>query len=219
MVTSRTEKTCLKREAVWAATRSATKKTRLAARLPPILRKSARRQTFDYIVRWIHNPRERWAPYCPKEKRDLTEEDYTKHNLPYVFDTELHSRCPNDGAELQVQNMTVMPNFRLSETDARDIATYLFSLSSPPQYEAAAFMDSPELRRKGQALIKQYGCAGCHEIKGFEDEQRIGKELTVEGATPIERLDFALLTKKAEEGSDPLKLHAPRSDARSDARR
>jgi cytochrome c2 len=64
------------------------------------------------------------------------------------------------------------------------------------------------LRDKGQTLIKQYGCAGCHEIKGFEDEQRIGKELTVEGATPLERLDFALLTKKAEEGIDPLKLHA-----------
>src|SRR6185436_12618364 len=93
--------------------------------------------------------------------------------------------------------------------DARDIATYLFSLSSPPQYGDASFMDNPELREKGQALIKQYGCAGCHEIKGFEDEQRIGKELTVEGATPIERLDFALLTKKAEEGDDPLKLHAP----------
>ena len=55
-------------------------------------------------------------------------------------------------------------------------------------------------------LIKQYGCAGCHEIKGFEEEQRIGKELTVEGATPIERLDFALQTKHAEEGFDPLKL-------------
>jgi cytochrome c551/c552 len=171
------------------------------------LQKVGEKANFDYIVRWIHNPRERWAPYCPKEKRDLTEEDYKKHNLPYVFDTELHSRCPNDGAELQVQNMTVMPNFRLSETDARDIATYLFSLSSPPQYDAASFMDSPELREKGHTLIKQYGCAGCHEIKGFEDEQRIGKELTVEGATPIERLDFALLTKKAEEGGDPLKLH------------
>jgi cytochrome c2 len=104
-----------------------------------------------------------------------------------------------------------MPNFRLSETDARDIATYLFSLSSPPQYPAASFMDSPELKEKGQALIKQYGCAGCHEIKGFEEEQRIGKELTVEGATPIERLDFALLTKKAEEGDDPLKLHSAHS--------
>ncbi len=176
------------------------------------LQKVGEKANFDYIVRWIHNPRERYAPYCPKEKRDLTEDDYKKHNLPYVFDTELHSRCPNDGAELQVQNMTVMPNFRLSETDARDIATYLFSLSSPPQYDAAAFMDSPELREQGRVLIKQYGCAGCHEIKGFEDEQRIGKELTVEGATPIERLDFALLTRKAEEGSDPLKLHPERKE-------
>src|ERR1051325_4611987 len=145
---------------------------------------------FDYIVRWIHNPRERVAPYCPKEKRDLTPDDYAKKGLPFQFDTELHSRCPNDGAELQVQNMTVMPNFRLSETDARDIATYLFSLSSPPSYASADFMDDPQLKDKGKALIKQYGCAGCHEIKGFEEEQRIGKELTVEGATPIERQLF-----------------------------
>ena len=164
------------------------------------------KSNFDYIVRWIHNPRDRYAPYCPKEKRDLTPEDYSKKNLPYVFDTELHSRCPNDGAELQVQNMTVMPNFRLTENDSRDIATYLFSLSSPPSYSASNYMDDPKLKEKGHALIKQYGCAGCHEIKGFEDEQRIGKELTVEGATPIERLDFALQTKHAEEGIDPLKL-------------
>ncbi|MEP6819564.1 MAG: hypothetical protein ABJA18_08525 [bacterium] len=180
---------------------------RLGGTFAANLQKVGEKANFDYIVRWIHNPRERWAPYCPKEKRDLTEDDYKKHNLPYVFDTELHSRCPNDGAELQVQNMTVMPNFRLSETDARDIASYLFSLSSPPQYADASYLDSPELAEKGHTLIKQYGCAGCHEIKGFEDEQRIGKELTVEGATPIERLDFALLTKKAEEGNDPLSLH------------
>ena len=68
-------------------------------------------------------------------------------------------------------------------------------------------MDDPNLKAKGHALIKQYGCAGCHEIKGFEEEQRIGKELTVEGATPIERLDFALLTHDAMQGHDPLKLH------------
>jgi cytochrome c2 len=172
------------------------------------LQKVGEKANFNYIVRWIHNPRERWAPYCPKEKRDLTPEDYAKHNLPYEFDTELHSRCPNDGAELQVQNMTVMPNFRLSDSDARDIATYLFSLSSPPQYADASFMDDPNLKEHGHALIKQYGCAGCHEIKGFEDEQRIGKELTVEGATPIERLDFALLTHDAQNGHDPLNLRS-----------
>jgi len=170
------------------------------------LQRVGEKANFDYIVRWIYNPRDRVAPYCPKEKRDLTPEDYAKKNLPFVFDTELHSRCPNDGAELQVQNMTVMPNFRLSEADARDIATYLFSLSSPPSYADASFMDDPNLKAKGHALIKQYGCAGCHEIRGFEDEQRIGKELTVEGATPIERLDFALQTHHAEQGEDPLEL-------------
>ena len=179
------------------------------------LQRVGEKANFNYIVRWIHNPRERWAPYCPKEKRDLTADDYSKHNLPYVFDTELHSRCPNDGAELQVQNMTVMPNFRLSDSDARDIATYLFSLSSPPQYADASFMDDPNLKAKGYGLIKQYGCAGCHEIKGFEDEQRIGKELTVEGATPIERLDFALLTHKAMEGEDPLNLRPEAKEHRS----
>lgn len=162
---------------------------------------------YDYIVRWIYNPRERWAPYCPKEHRDLTPEDYSKHGLPYLFDTELHSTCPNDGAELQVQNMTVMPNLRLSEQDARDVASYLFSLSAPQTSDDVSYMDDPKLAEEGKAEIKQYGCAGCHEIKGFEEEQRIGKELTTEGATPLERLDFALLTQDAEYGRDPLKIH------------
>jgi cytochrome c2 len=165
------------------------------------------KDNYDYIVRWIYNPRERWAPYCPKEHRDLTPEDYSRHGLPFRFDTELNSKCPNDGAELQVQNMTVMPNLRLSEQDARDIATYLFSLSSPASGADVSFMDDPKLVEDGKAEIKQYGCAGCHEIKGFEEEQRIGKELTTEGATPLERLDFALMTQDAEFGRDPLKLH------------
>ena len=167
------------------------------------LQRVGEKADFNYIVRWIYNPRERWAPYCPKEKRDLTREDYEKNGKPYRFDTEGHSKCPNDGAELQVQNMTVMPNFRLTEQDSRDIATYLFSLSKGTQWPDASFMDDPKLKDQGAYYIKQYGCANCHEIRGFEDEQRIGKELTAEGATPIERLDFALLTHDAEKNINP----------------
>ncbi|HLL73993.1 MAG TPA: c-type cytochrome [Pyrinomonadaceae bacterium] len=168
------------------------------------LQRIGEKANFDYIVRWIYNPRERWAPYCPKEKRDLTREDYEKNGKPFRFDTHGGSKCPNDGAELQVQNMTVMPNFRLSEQDARDIATYLFSLSGAQRrWPDASFMEDKKLAGDGFTLIKNYGCAGCHEIKGFEDEQRIGKELTTEGSTPIERLDFALLTHDAERGIDP----------------
>jgi mono/diheme cytochrome c family protein len=178
--------------------------TYVGGRFAANLQRIGEKASFDYIVRWIHNPRERWAPYCPTEKRDLTREDYEKNNKPFIFNTGTHSKCPNDGAELQVQNMTVMPNFRLTDQDSRDIATYLFSLSRDARYPDASYMDDPRLKEQGRTLIKQYGCAGCHEIKGFEDEQRIGKELTTEGATPIERLDFALLTHDAERGHDPL---------------
>ena len=79
---------------------------------------------YDYLVRWIHNARERTRPYCPYEKKDIGPEDYAKKGLPYEFDLD-HSKCPNDGHELQVQNMTVMPSLRLSPEDAEDIATYL----------------------------------------------------------------------------------------------
>ena len=59
-------------------------------------------------------------------------------------------------------------------------------------------MDDPKLKNQGLALVRNYGCAGCHEIAGLEEEQRIGTELTKEGSKPIERLDFALLGHEAE---------------------
>src|SRR2546429_2475363 len=73
------------------------------------------------------NARERTRPYCPYEKKDIGPEDYKKKGLPFVFDLD-RSKCPNDGHELQVQNMTVMPSLRLSESDAEDVASYLITL-------------------------------------------------------------------------------------------
>ncbi len=156
---------------------------------------------YDYLVRWIHNARERTRPYCPYEKKDIGPEDYAKKGLPYVFDLQ-HSQCPNDGHELQVQNMTVMPSLRLSPEDAQDIASYLITQKKqePSSYADASFMDDPGLKDEGKKWVRHYGCAGCHEIAGFEDEGRIGTELTFEGSKPIERLDFALFTEDAQRG-------------------
>ena len=159
---------------------------------------------YDYIVRWIHNPRQRTAPYSPSLKRDLTPDDYKKKNLPFVFDAD-HSRSPIDGRELQIQNMTVMPNFRLSEADARDIATFLMTQKGRDyQLAPAPYMEDVSLKARGEKLVRTYGCAGCHEIRGLEEEQRIGTELTKEGSKPIERLDFAALTHDAKASHDPL---------------
>jgi cytochrome c551/c552 len=163
------------------------------------LSREGEKANYDYLVRWVHNPRQRTAPYCPIEKKDLTAEDYQKHTLPYVFDLD-HNKCPNDGHELQVQQMTPMPSLRLTEDEARDIASYLMTRKrSNASYANADFMDDANLKNKGLALVRNYGCAACHEIAGLEEEQRIGTELTKEGSKPIERLDFALLGHKAEE--------------------
>ena len=164
------------------------------------------KDNYDYLARWVHNARERTRPYCFYEKKDIGPEDYAKKGLPYVFDLE-HSRCPNDDHELQVQNMTVMPSLRLSQQDAEDVATYLVSLKKqePSAYPAAPFMDDVHLKDEGKKWIRHFGCAGCHEISGFEEEGRIGTELTFEGSKPIERLDFALLTEAAQRGgSEPI---------------
>ena len=168
--------------------------------LPQICPAWAKRITYDYLVRWIHNPRERTRPYCDFEKKDIGPEDYARKGLPYQFDLE-HTECPNDGHELQVQQMTVMPNLRLTLEESQDIATYLTTLKNPTaSYPSADYLDDPNLKAQGLRWVKLFGCAGCHEIAGLEEEGRIGTELTKEGSKPIERLDFALLTTTGGKG-------------------
>ncbi len=151
---------------------------------------------YDYIVRWVFDPRQRTRPWCPLEKRDLTPEDYARHAKPYTFDL-AHSRCPNDGAELQVQNMTVMPSLRLTTEDAQNIATYLLNLSHPATSPATSYMDDPKLAATGRALVIRYGCANCHEIQGFENSRQPAADLTTWAGKPIEQLDFGLLEGNA----------------------
>ena len=138
--------------------------------------------------------------YCSFEKRDLTEQDYKKHGLPFVFDLD-HTKCPNDGHELQVEQMTIMPNLRLSWQEARDIASYLMTLKQkdPASYPPAAWLNDPALKAEGRVVVQRYGCVGCHEIAGLEDEGRIGTELTKEGSKPLEQFDFGLFVREARE--------------------
>jgi len=93
-----------------------------------------------------------------------------------------------------------MPSLRLSPQDAQDVASYLVTLKKqePSAYGDASFMDDPSLKEEGKKWVRHFGCSGCHEISGLEDEGRIGTELTFEGSKPIERLDFALLTEVAQ---------------------
>jgi hypothetical protein len=174
------------------------------------LSREGEKANYDYLVRWIYNPRLRTRPYCPYEKRDLGPEDYAKHGLPFVFDLE-HSRCPNDGHELEVEQPTVMPSFHLSLQDARDVASFLMTQKNPnDKFPPATSINDPQLFAKGKALVRFYGCAGCHEVAGLEDEGRIGTDLTDEGSKPVDRLDFGFLLTDAERGILPDGKKSPR---------
>ena len=50
-----------------------------------------------------------------------------------------------------------------------------------------------KLDYNGEKLIRMYGCFGCHDIPGFENDKPIGTELTFEGSKLIEKLDFGFI--------------------------
>jgi mono/diheme cytochrome c family protein len=119
---------------------------------------------------------------------------------------------------------TYMPNLRLTDQQVADVATFLTTLKGGKGDEAKAaatakntdevlldylknimpFEDakaelaklSPEQRQinLGQRAISRYGCFSCHDIKGFENAQSIGTDLSEEGSKLVTRLDFAFIT-------------------------
>ena len=95
----------------------------------------------------------------------------------------------------QYNAATVMPNLRLTDSEARDIVTYLMNNkeSSPPasnQDLSNVDWDSPDLIAEGKAVIRNFGCHGCHEIAGMEKESKVSVPLDEFGAKTAEELFF-----------------------------
>lgn len=120
---------------------------------------------------------------------------------------------------------TYMPDLRLTGQEVADVATYLVGLkgsagdgakASPDQKandevlleylravmpfeDAKAYIAKLDPQRKqielGQRAINRYGCFSCHDIKGFENAQPIGTDLSEEGSKLVTRLDFAFVTE------------------------
>ncbi len=118
---------------------------------------------------------------------------------------------------------TRMPSLRLSDQEAADIAAYLIQDKSPivdkpipvvddkvldgivlDFLKKSSMVSESESKVKkmsrqdklvfaGKRLIREYGCYGCHQIPGFENEKPVGTELTEEGSKDVERLDFGFV--------------------------
>lgn len=117
---------------------------------------------------------------------------------------------------------TRMPNMRLSDQEAFDIATFLMGEESAglkpipsvdhkvltqivrefllkgssvaeTEKKVSVMSQNDKLQFAGKRLIRQYGCYSCHSIVGFENDKPVGVELTEEGNKDIHRLDFGLV--------------------------
>jgi cytochrome c1 len=86
---------------------------------------------------------------------------------------------------------TRMPSLRLPDQEAADIVAFLMTKTGDKAYDAPpAGLEDKDLIARGQALVKKYGCPGCHDIPTLESEGKIGADLSEFGLKDHNLLDF-----------------------------
>ncbi len=101
---------------------------------------------------------------------------------------------------------TKMPSFRFTDKEIEDLIAFMsvefidwdaLDEEEEESEAAKAVVAKEEINpvsvEKGRKLVKKYGCFGCHDIKGFEKEGKIGAELTAFGSKAVEFLDFGVV--------------------------
>ncbi|MFQ5641503.1 MAG: c-type cytochrome, partial [bacterium] len=88
---------------------------------------------------------------------------------------------------------TLMPRLRLTNSEALDIVAYLMTNTEEQTSDSSldtADLQSEELIAEGKAIIRNFGCHGCHDIPGMETEGRVSVGLNEFGAKTPEELFF-----------------------------
>ncbi len=84
---------------------------------------------------------------------------------------------------------TSMPSLRLSNREVDNVVAYLMSLQQATPNASGESIGEVDVA-EGEALVRTYGCFGCHEIPGFENESKVGADLGEFGAKMVDELDF-----------------------------
>ena len=84
---------------------------------------------------------------------------------------------------------TSMPSLRLSNREIDNVVAYLMSLQKATPNAAGESIGKVDVA-EGETLVRTYGCFGCHEIPGFENESKVGADLGEFGAKLADELDF-----------------------------
>ncbi|MCZ6777199.1 MAG: c-type cytochrome [Ignavibacteria bacterium] len=86
---------------------------------------------------------------------------------------------------------TRMPSLRLTDREAKDVVAYLMTLRDERPFEEKVLdLASSRTIERGESVIREFGCYGCHAIQGFEKESRISVALSNFGRKKVEEMDF-----------------------------
>ena len=114
---------------------------------------------------------------------------------------------------------TAMPSLRLSDHEAEALTAFLMTHGKKNEIAGIeTALKNPEQIKKGEALVRKYGCFGCHEIEGMDKESRTGVELTTFGSKHLDELFFGNQTQIPETWDQWTfhKLQSPRIYATKD---
>ncbi len=86
---------------------------------------------------------------------------------------------------------TAMPSLRLSDHEAAALTAFLMTHGKKKEDSGVEVaLKDPANIKAGEALVRKYGCFGCHDVEGMDKESRIGVELTAFGSKHIDEMFF-----------------------------
>ncbi len=86
---------------------------------------------------------------------------------------------------------TRMPSLRLTDTEARHIVAFLMTLKDDQPPEPLQLnLNDPQKIARGKSLIREYGCFGCHDIKGMEGVGKVSVALSEFARKHLDQMDF-----------------------------
>ncbi len=138
-----------------------------------------------WLYSWLKEPSEYWhGTRMPSLRLDDQEAADLAAYLASLRDEAWEKRTPPPVGDAAV----------------RDFAVEAVRATARPREDPVAMVDAmttgERLRAVGRRAITRYACFGCHDIKGFEDSERIGTELGGGegwGSKDVDRLDFGLM--------------------------
>jgi mono/diheme cytochrome c family protein len=131
-----------------------------------------------------------------------TDREVRQSDVPYDIAPELTkigSKINRDWLFAWIKNpkqyhpQTTMPSLRLTDSEAQDITAYLMTrkeTETPPAALDGVDLGAPELIAEGKAVIRNFGCHGCHDIAGMETEGKVSVSLNEFGGKTHEELFY-----------------------------